>query len=90
MRRPSVLVPYPRAFGDHQTANAREFEAMGAAELLPQPLLAATTLEARIQSWLHDEGRAARASAALADWDRPAAVDDILALVGVTERAVLA
>ena len=28
--RPSILVPYPYAADDHQTANARAFEAAGA------------------------------------------------------------
>lgn len=90
MRRPAVLVPFPRAFGDHQTANAREFEAIGAADLLPQGLLSATTLEARILSWLHDPGRAAAAAEALARWDRPGAVDEILGLLGAARQAVRA
>jgi UDP-N-acetylglucosamine--N-acetylmuramyl-(pentapeptide) pyrophosphoryl-undecaprenol N-acetylglucosamine transferase len=32
---PALLVPYPWAADDHQTANARELERAGAAELLP-------------------------------------------------------
>jgi UDP-N-acetylglucosamine--N-acetylmuramyl-(pentapeptide) pyrophosphoryl-undecaprenol N-acetylglucosamine transferase len=31
-----VLVPYPRAADDHQTANARQSEQAGAAILLPE------------------------------------------------------
>ena len=33
--RPSILVPYPYAADDHQTANARAFEAAGACIVIP-------------------------------------------------------
>lgn len=36
---PAILVPYPHAVDDHQTANARHLVAVGAARLLPQPQL---------------------------------------------------
>lgn len=35
--RPSVLVPYPYATEDHQTANARNLDRTGAAWLIPEP-----------------------------------------------------
>lgn len=34
--RPAILIPYPHAAGDHQTANARALDEAGAACLLPQ------------------------------------------------------
>ncbi|QDU82130.1 UDP-N-acetylglucosamine--N-acetylmuramyl-(pentapeptide) pyrophosphoryl-undecaprenol N-acetylglucosamine transferase MurG [Polystyrenella longa] len=34
---PAILVPYPHAMADHQTENARYFEANGAAILSPEP-----------------------------------------------------
>jgi len=34
-RVPALLIPYPFAADDHQTANAREFERAGAARILP-------------------------------------------------------
>ncbi len=37
--RPSILVPYPYAADDHQTANARAFEATGACIVLPHAVL---------------------------------------------------
>lgn len=40
LRKPAVLVPYPHATDDHQTANARVFEQAGAAVLMPQSQLA--------------------------------------------------
>jgi UDP-N-acetylglucosamine--N-acetylmuramyl-(pentapeptide) pyrophosphoryl-undecaprenol N-acetylglucosamine transferase len=35
-RTPAVLVPYPRAADDHQTANARAREVVGASILCPE------------------------------------------------------
>lgn len=81
MRRPAVLVPYPHAFGDHQAANAKEFEAMGAASVLAQQELAPGALEARILLWLDDAERLSTARAALAEWDVPDAADRILTLL---------
>jgi UDP-N-acetylglucosamine--N-acetylmuramyl-(pentapeptide) pyrophosphoryl-undecaprenol N-acetylglucosamine transferase len=42
-RAPAVLVPYPRAADDHQTANARNAADAGAAILLPEAELARLT-----------------------------------------------
>ena len=41
---PSVLVPFPHAVDDHQTANARYLADAGAARLVPQPALAPKAL----------------------------------------------
>lgn len=81
-RKPSVLVPYPHAFADHQTANAREFAKLGAADILPQPELMAASLEVRIHAWLNDTGRQEQAERALAAWDTPDSTDRILGLLG--------
>ena len=35
--RPALLVPYPHATDDHQTANARAFAEAGAGWVIPQP-----------------------------------------------------
>ena len=40
----SVLVPFPHAVDDHQTANARHLAEAGAAWLLPQSQLSARSL----------------------------------------------
>jgi UDP-N-acetylglucosamine--N-acetylmuramyl-(pentapeptide) pyrophosphoryl-undecaprenol N-acetylglucosamine transferase len=39
LARPAILVPYPLAADDHQTANATRLAAVGAARFLPQPEL---------------------------------------------------
>lgn len=46
----SVLVPFPHAVDDHQTANAKFLAERGAAILLPQPELSAARLAALIES----------------------------------------
>lgn len=47
--KPSILVPYPYAAGDHQTHNARALEAKGAAYLCPDADFNADCLEAQLQ-----------------------------------------
>jgi len=53
---PTVLVPYPWAVDDHQSANARVFEAAGAARMIPQSELDAPRLGAELDA-LADGGR---------------------------------
>lgn len=61
----SVLIPYPHAIDDHQTANARWLVAQGAAVLLPQTTLNTEPLRACVQDLLNDRRRLlAMASAA--------------------------
>lgn len=45
---PALLVPFPFATDDHQTANARVFESAGAARLLPQVALTPERLAAEL------------------------------------------
>lgn len=80
-RKPSVLIPYPSAMGNHQLYNAKEFEAMGAAQVLPQSELTASTLQPRILHWLNDERAYVGAQQALAEWDIPDTNGRILQLL---------
>lgn len=50
--RPAVLVPYPHAMDDHQTANAQAVDAAGAAWLMPQPAFTAEALAGRLETLL--------------------------------------
>lgn len=52
---PSILVPYPYAIDDHQTANARSLEQAGAAYLLPQPQLSQKTVTSLLAGLLESE-----------------------------------
>lgn len=53
----ALLVPYPHAVDDHQTANARWLTEAGAAELLPETGLDAAILAARLQALAGDRAR---------------------------------
>jgi UDP-N-acetylglucosamine--N-acetylmuramyl-(pentapeptide) pyrophosphoryl-undecaprenol N-acetylglucosamine transferase len=55
--RPSVLIPYPHATGDHQTINARYLADAGAAVLIPDGELNHERLRAEVESLLSDPGR---------------------------------
>lgn len=50
--RPAILVPYPHATDDHQTANARAIEAAGAAWLMPEPTFTPAALAERLAALL--------------------------------------
>jgi UDP-N-acetylglucosamine--N-acetylmuramyl-(pentapeptide) pyrophosphoryl-undecaprenol N-acetylglucosamine transferase len=50
--RPSLLVPYPFATDDHQTANARALADASAAWLMPQPAFTPAALAHRLESLL--------------------------------------
>jgi UDP-N-acetylglucosamine--N-acetylmuramyl-(pentapeptide) pyrophosphoryl-undecaprenol N-acetylglucosamine transferase len=75
--KPAVLVPYPYATADHQTANASFMERAGAAVVIPDSELTPARLANEVGRLLADRGRLAamgRASAAVA---RPDAARDI-------------
>jgi UDP-N-acetylglucosamine--N-acetylmuramyl-(pentapeptide) pyrophosphoryl-undecaprenol N-acetylglucosamine transferase len=55
--RPAILVPYPHATADHQTANARWMADGGAAVVIPDGELTADRLSAAISELLGDEDR---------------------------------
>ncbi len=65
----AILVPYPHAVDDHQTANARHLAEAGAAEILAQEALSPQTLAERLAPYARDpalrlrRARAARAQA---------------------------
>src|SRR3954463_5678572 len=77
--RPAILVPYPHATADHQTANARWMAEGGAAVVIADGELTAPRLRAEVDALMGDPDRLAamgRASAALA---RPDAAQRIAA-----------
>jgi UDP-N-acetylglucosamine--N-acetylmuramyl-(pentapeptide) pyrophosphoryl-undecaprenol N-acetylglucosamine transferase len=74
---PAVLVPYPHASADHQSANARWMADAGAATILRDDELTAQRLRAEVDGLLADSGRLramAGASRALARPDAARAV----------------
>jgi len=51
--RPALLVPYPFAADDHQTANANALDEAGAAWLMPQPAFTPEALAARLEAFMN-------------------------------------
>ena len=51
---PSILVPFPRAAGDHQTKNALELVRENAAILIPDDALSPDVLFEKLSGWLSD------------------------------------
>ncbi len=54
---PAILIPFPAAADDHQTANARIYEDAGAAQLRPQSALKAEDVAEAVRNLLSDAGR---------------------------------
>jgi UDP-N-acetylglucosamine--N-acetylmuramyl-(pentapeptide) pyrophosphoryl-undecaprenol N-acetylglucosamine transferase len=52
--RPAILIPFPHAAADHQTANARKLESAGAARMIAQEDLSAEALALSIDELLSD------------------------------------
>jgi len=78
---PAVLVPYPGAIGDHQTWNARAYEAAGAARIVAQhahPTATAAALAAAVASIIHAEGPPAAMREAMRRMARPAAAGAVV------------
>ena len=61
---PALLIPYPHAAKDHQTANARAMEKVGAADVVPESDLSPAWLRDYVGQCIQDHGRLARMSAA--------------------------
>ena len=81
--KPAILVPYPHASADHQTANARWMAAAGAAVCVPDAELTPARLGQEVGALLGDPSRLASMAAASAALARPdaaqAVADEVLA-----------
>ncbi len=86
-RKPSILVPYPFAFAQHQLYNAQEFESIGAAEVIAQTKLQPSLIEERIRAWLDHPERVRDAQQSLEKWDVPDSVERILGLLDKAAQA---
>ncbi len=75
--RPAILVPYPHATADHQTANAAWMADAGAAETIEDTVLDAKLLAQRVTDLFGDEERLAAMSQASAALARPDAAKRI-------------
>jgi len=77
--RPAILIPYPAAAADHQTANARWMADGGAAVVIRDADLTAARLAHEAGELLHDRTRLAAMAHASAALARPDAAHDIAA-----------
>lgn len=84
---PAILVPYPTAAGDHQTANARWMERGGAAVVIPDDALTAERLGLEVDALLGDPDRLAAMAAASLALARPDAARDIAGEVLAAARS---
>ncbi len=75
--RAAVLVPYPYATGDHQTANANWMAEAGAAVVVPDGELDADRLLREVSAVLGDDERLDEMSAAAKKLARPNAAADV-------------
>ena len=74
---PAVLIPYPHATADHQTANARWMEEGGAAVVIRDDELTPERLRSAVDAIVLDAGRLADMAAAAARLARPDAARDV-------------
>lgn len=84
--RPAILIPYPAATDDHQTANARPFAEAGAAILAPEAGpdgagLTGAALAGHIRAVLEEPARARAMAAAAKRLGRPDAAEALADLV---------
>jgi UDP-N-acetylglucosamine--N-acetylmuramyl-(pentapeptide) pyrophosphoryl-undecaprenol N-acetylglucosamine transferase len=79
--RPSILIPYPYAADDHQTANARAYEATGACIVIPHAEFTAPTLAAHLRALFEAPERMAAMAAAAHAVGRPDAAARLADLV---------
>lgn len=79
--RPSVLVPFAAAAGDHQTANAHGLAAADAAVLIPESRLDAATLCGHVAAILENPGAAVKMAHAALNYGIPDATGRLVAMV---------
>ena len=79
--RPAILVPYPHAMDDHQTANAGAFAASGSGWVMPQGEFTPEALAERLAALLADPAALVAAAAAARRFARDDAAEHLAALV---------
>ncbi|AXC49569.1 undecaprenyldiphospho-muramoylpentapeptide beta-N-acetylglucosaminyltransferase [Paracoccus suum] len=79
--RPAILIPFAAAAGDHQMANARPLAEAGAAMVLPESVLDATSLSRDMHAILSDASRADGMARAALTQGRPDAARRLSDLV---------
>ena len=73
----AILIPFPYATGDHQLENARYFTGRGAAELMLDSEVDATTLRGRVEALLNDAGRREELATRMGSLATPGAAGEV-------------
>ena len=79
--RPSILIPYAAATGDHQTANARGLVDAGAAILVPEDMANPDSLSAQIEMVLGSPDGALQMARAALSVGKPDAAEELAQMV---------
>ncbi|TCL09979.1 UDP-N-acetylglucosamine--N-acetylmuramyl-(pentapeptide) pyrophosphoryl-undecaprenol N-acetylglucosamine transferase [Shimia isoporae] len=79
--RPSILIPFAAAAGDHQTANAKGLSEAGGAIVIPESLLSAESLSEQMALILGNPQGANQMAAAALRAGKPDATEALVALV---------
>jgi UDP-N-acetylglucosamine--N-acetylmuramyl-(pentapeptide) pyrophosphoryl-undecaprenol N-acetylglucosamine transferase len=79
--RPAILIPFPSATDDHQTANGREMERAGGARVIPQTEFTPEVLARQIEAIAGDPEALGNAAARSLSVGRPHAARDLADLV---------
>lgn len=79
--RPSILVPFAAATGDHQTANARGLVEAGAAIMVPESQLSVESLAQQIETILSNPEGASQMARGALSVARPDATQSLVELV---------
>lgn len=81
---PAILVPYPHAADDHQTANATAYAGRGGAVLVPQDELKAEAVADRLRSWIAQPETLSPMRRAMQDLALPGAAEAMAARILAT------
>ncbi|NEK21111.1 UDP-N-acetylglucosamine--N-acetylmuramyl-(pentapeptide) pyrophosphoryl-undecaprenol N-acetylglucosamine transferase [Sulfitobacter sp. JBTF-M27] len=79
--RPSILIPFAAATGDHQTANARGLVDAGAAIMVPESAASTESMTEQIKSVLDNPAGALQMALAALSVGKPEAAENLAAMV---------
>ena len=79
--RPAILIPYPEATDDHQTANARDITNAGGARMIHQPFFSPEALAKQVEVMAEDPQSLVNAAARALSVGKPHAASDLADLL---------
>jgi len=79
--RPAIMVPYPHAVDDHQTANAKALVEIGGGEIIQQTQLTPEQLKSKLEDWCQNTSKIEQASLSIRQQASTKATEHIVALL---------